>query len=61
MSDACLDRLLSSGVRCVVWDYRPVIEADAPSARFAERLLGRGEAPFIATAYKGGDAKDTSE
>ena len=58
MADACLGRLLASGVRCVCWDYRPCIEATSPSITFAERLLRRGASPYVATAYKGGDTCD---
>ena len=58
MSDACLGRLLESGVQCVCWDYRPQLESSAPSLVFAERLLARGSAVYVATAYKGAETSD---
>ena len=58
MPEGCLERLLSSGVRCVCWDYTSLDYPDRPAVAFAERLQRRGAAPYIATAYKGGDASD---
>jgi hexosaminidase len=60
MPEGCLARLLSSGVRCVCWDYTSLDYPDRPAVAFAERLQRRGAAPYIATAYKGGDASDAA-
>ena len=58
MPEGCLERLLSSGVRCVCWDYTSLDYPAHPAVAFAERLQRRGAAPYVATAYKGGDASD---
>jgi hexosaminidase len=57
MSQGCLSRLVATGVRFVVWDYRPQLN-DA-SVHFARHLsLDTAASPLVATAYKGGDSAE---
>ena len=57
MSKCCLARLHATGVKMVVWDYRP--QLDVASVRFAGHLTSCASAsPLVATAYKGGDSAE---
>ena len=57
MPKACFARLLATGAKLVVWDYRP--ELDDSTVRFAGQLTCQWSAsPLVATAFKGGDCAE---
>ena len=57
MPQRCLERLMATGVKLVVWDYTP--QLDEASVRFAKHLSSvESVSPLVATAYKGGDCAE---